>query len=126
MTPACSAYPRRHRPICPLLFLTTTTDTTPLVAASESCVLTMGTERRVSFRPPKKGTGVCLLTIPSRRGPALPPSPGRCLAGPSEPNIIAVLLESGGLNLGREREGAWDASRDSPRSRWTRGTVGLG
>ena len=55
-----TAYPRRRRPICPLL-LSRRPPAPPVaeVAAFESCMLTMRTERGVGLRPPEKGTGVC-------------------------------------------------------------------
>jgi hypothetical protein len=57
------------------------------VAAFESCMPAMRTERGLCLRPPEKSKG--LLTIFTDAAPHLP----GCSARPSEPNIIAVLRE---------------------------------
>jgi hypothetical protein len=57
---------------------------TGVVAAFESCMLTMRTERGVGLRPPEKGTGVCC------RRSSLVLAPAGKSAGPI---IMAVLSE---------------------------------
>ena len=56
------AYPRRRRPICPLLLSPTTTSARAAYGGGRSIrvlLLTMRMERGVGLRPPEKGTGVC-------------------------------------------------------------------
>ena len=107
-----TAYPRRRRPICPGPRSPPTTTGNSARGGSgafEPCMLIMRTERGVGLCPLEKGTGVCCWWS----SPAL-------TAPPTRRDLHHRRSQTslrGGLHLGQKMGGAWEARRDSPRSR---------